>query len=146
MIVDPIKMVNGVDDSTGYSVAVSAKTIRGYQGNPFVKTEDQTLKRETYEMQMMIDPGDPEKKRELYHMFHGTYEFTSYVYANIPEGHVGILVVNEEFLAAGCSISMQILEPGYKGLIVGQLNVAGGEVFVQPGMDVAELIVMQVGK
>ena len=59
---------------------------------------------------------------------------------------VGILVVNEEFLAAGCSISMQILEPGYKGLIVGQLNVAGGEVFVQPGMDVAELIVMQVGK
>ena len=146
MIVDPIKMVNGVDDSTGYSIAVSAKTIRGYQGNPFVKTEDQTLKRETYEMQMMIDPGDPEKKRELYHMFHGTYEFTSDVYANIPEGHVGILVVNEEFLAAGCSISMQILEPGYKGLIVGQLNVAGGEVFVQPGMDVAELIVMQVGK
>ena len=80
MLVDPIKLVNGVDDSTGYSVAVNAKTIRGFQGNPFVITEDQKLERETYELQTMIDPGDPDKKRETLFIWpEGVFSGYSYV-------------------------------------------------------------------
>ena len=29
MLIDPIKHVNGVEESTGYSIPVNAKTIRG---------------------------------------------------------------------------------------------------------------------
>lgn len=92
----------------------------------------------------MIDPGDPDKEREIYHMFPGTYEFTSDVYANIPAGHVGIMIVNKKMAAGGCSLPTTILEPGYKGLITGQFIANGGEVFLQPGTDIAELIVMKV--
>ena len=146
MLVDPIKLVNGVDDSTGYSVSVNAKTIRGFQGNPFVITDDQKLERETYELQTMIDPGDPDKKREIYHMFPGSYEFTSDVYANIPEGHVGYLVATTEILNGGCSINSRLLEPGFKGLISGQFVVNGGEPFIQPGSVIAELVVIKIGE
>ena len=144
MLVDPKALVNGVNESTGYSVQVNAKTMRGYQGNPLVINEDTSLERETYELQTMIDPGDTTKEREIYHMFPGTYEFTSDVYANIPAGHVGLLVVNEKLSAGGCSIPTILLEPGYKGLITGQFIANGGEVFLQPGTDIAELIVMKV--
>jgi len=146
MLVDPIKHVNGVDDSTGFSVPVNAKTIRGFQGNPFVITDDQKLERETYEIQTMIDPGDPDKKREIYHMFPGSYEFTSDVYANVPEGHVGYLVTPTEMLAGGCSVVSSLLEPGYKGLISGQLIINGGEAFIQPGSEVAELVIVKIGE
>ena len=147
MLVDPIKHVNGVEgDSTGYSVPVNAKTIRGFQGNPFVITDDRQLDRETYEIQMMIDPGDPDKEREIYHMFPGSYDFTSDVYANIPEGHVGQLVTPSKLLAAGCSVVSSLMGPGFKGLINGQFVVNGGEAFIQPGSNIAELIIMKVGK
>lgn len=149
MLVDPFKMVNGLEDSVksnGYSVPVNAETIRGYQGNPWVATSENTLERETYEMQKMIDPGDSEKKREIYHMFPGTYEFTSNVYANIPADSIGILVANDRVFNSGSSVVLKILKPGYKGLITGQLVVNGGEAFFEPGEDIAELIVMKVGK
>ena len=109
-----------------------------------LSNEEQELERETYELQTMIDPGDPDKEREIYHMFPGTYEFTSDVYANIPAGHVGIMIVNKKMAAGGCSLPTTILEPGYKGLITGQFIANGGEVFLQPGTDIAELIVMKV--
>jgi len=146
MLIDPIKHVNGVEESTGYSVSVNAKTIRGFQGNPFVVTEDQQLDRETYELQTMIDPGDQEKKREIYHMFPGSYEFTSDVYANIPEGHVGYLVANADILEAGCSIQSKLLPPKFKGLISGQFIVNGGEAFIQPGSEIAELVILKIGE
>ena len=72
MLVDPTALVSGAEEGTGYSVPISAQTLKGYQGNPFVITEEQELTRETYELQTMIDPGDPEKEREIYHMFPGT--------------------------------------------------------------------------
>jgi deoxycytidine triphosphate deaminase len=144
MLVDPTALVSGAEEGTGYSVPISAKTIKGYQGNPFVINEEQELERETYELQTMIDPGDPDKEREIYHMFPGTYEFTSDVYANIPDGHVGIMIVNKKMAAGGCSLPTSILEPGYKGLITGQFIANGGEVFLQPGTDIADLIVMKV--
>jgi|TARA_R110002050_G_scaffold168478_2_gene299811 deoxycytidine triphosphate deaminase len=144
MLVDPTALVNGADEGTSYSVPISAKTIKGYQGNPFVINDDQELARETYELQTMIDPGDPDKEREIYHMFPGTYEFTSDVYANIPEGHVGMMIVNKQLQAGGCSIPTTMLEPGFKGLISGQLIANGGECFFQPGTNVADLIVMKV--
>lgn len=146
MLVDPIKHVNGVEDTTGYSVPVNAKTIRGFQCNPFVLTDDQCLDRETYEIQTMIDPGDPDKKREIYHMFPGSYEFTSDVYANIPKGHIGYLTTPKNILAAGCSIVSTILEPESKGLVNGQFIVNGGEAFIQPGSDIAELIIVKIGE
>jgi deoxycytidine triphosphate deaminase len=146
MIVDPIKLVSGVEeeDATGYSVPVNAESIRGYQGNPFVKTEDQELKRETYEMMKMVDPGDPEKKREVYHLFPGVYEFTSSVYINLPKDHIGMLVADADVYEAGLSINQSIIPPGYKGLITAQLNVSGGESFLQPGTAVAELVVQKI--
>jgi|TARA_R110000744_G_scaffold327849_1_gene433574 deoxycytidine triphosphate deaminase len=144
MLVNPTALVSGAEEGTSYSVPVSAKTIKGYQGNPFVVTEEQELTRETYELQSMIDPGDPEKEREVYHMFPGTYEFTSDVYANIPEGHVGMMIATKQLQQAGCSIPSSLLAPGYKGLITGQIIINGGEAFFQPGTEVADLIVMKV--
>ena len=66
MFVDPKDFVKG-GDSNGVAVMVNAAEVKGYQGNPFVVTsgdKETQLDRTTYEMQTMIDPGDPDKKRE----------------------------------------------------------------------------------
>jgi deoxycytidine triphosphate deaminase len=145
MLVNPKQYVSGIDtDGTGYSVPVNAASIRGYQGNPFVITDETNLERETYEIQLMIDPGDPEKNREIAHMFPGTYAFTSDAYLTVPKGHVAWLVPSSKLVAAGLSVSSALFGAGYKGLIEGVLRVDGGEAFIEPGQDIGELVMQKV--
>jgi deoxycytidine triphosphate deaminase len=145
MLVDPKQYVSGVEaDGTGYSIPVNAAAIRGYQGNPFVVTEETNLERETYELQLMIDPGDPKKEREIAHMFPGSYAFTSDVYVTVPKGHVAWLLPSAKLVAAGLSVSSALMGPGHKGLVEGVLRVDGGEAFIEPGQDIAELVIQKV--
>lgn len=147
MLINPIDFVKGVEEGTGYSVPVNAAVVEGYQGNPFVMTsaegKESQLDRDTYEMQTMIDPGDPEKTREINHMYPGVYKFSSDVYLDLPEGYVGSIVPNTRMQESGCTVS-GTFAPGFKGLITGQLRVDGGEFFFEPGEDVAELLVQKV--
>jgi deoxycytidine triphosphate deaminase len=146
MFVNPKPYVNGVDDD-GYkaiSVEVSADKCRGFQGNPLVSTEDNYMKRETYEIPTMIDPGDPSKNREIWHMYPGVYEFSSDVYINVPDGHVAFLKPTADLFNGGVTVESLILEPGYKGLVSGHLTVGGGELFLQPGQPVCELFMQKI--
>ncbi len=146
MLVNPIDFVKGVEEGTGYSVPVNAASVEGYQGNPFVMNsagKDAQLDRETYELQTMIDPGDPEKKREINHMYPGVYKCTSDVYLDLPEGYFGVLYANKRIQEGGGSV-MGTFAPGFKGLMSFQLRADGGEFFFEPGEDVAELIVQKI--
>ena len=142
MFVNPFPFSNGGSQIVGreHAVRFTAQTVNGYKGNPFVLTEDTSLPRETYELQTLVDPGDPEKTREVYHMFPGIYEFQSETYINVPEGHIAWIVADPDVFEAGCNVSSSIFKAGYKGLITGQLAVSGGEMFLQPGMVIGELI------
>lgn len=146
MFVNPLPYTNGVEDDgvKAISVEVTAATVRGYQGNPLVSVEDNYMKRETYELPKMLDPGDPSKEREIWHMFPSAYEFTSDVYVNVPDGHVAYLVSTQEMASGGVTVSSTLFEPGYKGLVSGMLRVDGGELFLQPGQPVAELVMQKV--
>jgi len=144
MFVNPYPFTNGTEEGNGVTVDVTVAEMQGFQGNPFVVTEDNELKRELYDLQKMIDPGDPDKKREIWHMFPGAYMFTSEVYVNVPDGHVAYLTTPQKFLDAGCTISSAIYGPGYKGLIQGMYTVNGGECFMQPGQVVANLVMQKV--
>lgn len=147
MFVDPKDFVKG-GDSNGVAVTVNAAEVKGYQGNPFVVTsgnKETQLDRTTYEMQTMIDPGDPDKKREINHMYPGIYAFDSDVYLDLPEGYIGMLKPTVRMAESGCTVE-GFFRPGYKGLITGQLNVNGGEFFFEPGEDIAELYVQRVGE
>lgn len=146
MLVNPKPYTNGVEEDgiKAVSVEVTAATARGYQGNPLVSTEDNYMKRETYELQRMVDPGDPNKEREIWHMYPGVYEFTSDVYVNVPEGHVAYLQHTADMFSGGVRVSSLVMEPGFKGLVSGQLEVAGGELFLQPGQPVGELFMQKI--
>lgn len=141
MFVNPSPFTNGVEEDgvKAATVEVTVSEVRGYQGNPFVLTEDNEMKRETYEMQKMIDPGDPSKEREIYHMFPGSYEFTSDVYVNVPKDCVAWLIPTDDCFRSGVTVESKLLPPGFKGLLSGILRVDGGEMFLQPGMPIAEL-------
>jgi deoxycytidine triphosphate deaminase len=146
MFVNPNPYTNGVEEGgvKAVSVEVTAATVRGFQGNPLVSTEDNYMKRETYELPTMIDPGDPNKEREIWHMFPGSYEFTSDVYVNVPDGHVAYIVATSDLFDGGVTVDSLIFEPGYKGLVSGILKVDGGELFLQAGQPVAELVMQKV--
>lgn len=147
MFINPSPYTNGVEDGgvKAATVEITANDVRGYQGNPFVLTEDNEMKRETYELQKMIDPGDPSKEREIYHMFPGSYEFTSDVYVNVPKDCVAYLVPQEDCFASGVTVETRLFQPGFKGLVAGILRVDGGEMFLQPGMAIAELVMVKFG-
>lgn len=146
MFVNPFPYTNGVeeDGKKAVSVEITAATVRGYQGNPLVSVEDNYMKRETYELPTMLDPGDPSKEREIWHMFPNVYEFSSDVYVNVPAGHVAYLVSTTEMASGGVTVSSTVFEPGFKGLVSGMLNVNGGELFLQPGQVVGELVMQKV--
>lgn len=145
MFVNPFPFTNGVEakDADGVSVPVTATDMQGYQSNPFVITDETNLKRELYDLQKMLDPGDPNKTREIWHMFPGAYFFSSDVYLNVPKDCVAYLTTPSSMLAGGCSVVTKIFKPGFKGLIEGQLVVNGGELFLQPGKPVAELVMVK---
>lgn len=148
MFINPFPFTSGAVEkaSDSVSVSITVSDMQGYQGNPFVKTEETTLKRELYDLQKMLDPGDPSKERQIWHMFPGVYYFTSDVYVNVPNGYVAYLVPTQQMIVTGCSIVTRLLKPGYKGLIDGQFVVNGGEVFLQPGQDIAELVMVKAGE
>jgi len=146
MFVNVFPFTNGVDekDADGVAVPVTATDMQGYQSNPFVITDDTNLKRELYDLQKMIDPGDPDKKREIWHMYPGTYYFSSDVYLNVPKDCVAYLVTPSHMMAGGCQVGTKLFKPGFKGLIDGQVMVNGGELFLQPGKPVAELVMVKL--
>jgi deoxycytidine triphosphate deaminase len=146
MFVNPFPYTNGVEEEgkKAVSVEVTAATVRGYQGNPLVSVDDNYMKRETYEMPKMIDPGDPKKEREIWHCFPSKYEFTSDVYLNVPDGHVAYIVSTKEMADGGVTATSTLFEPGYKGLVAGILMVDGGELFLGEGQAVAELVMQKI--
>lgn len=146
MFVNPYPYASGSEEGDGVSVPITVADLQGYQGNPFVINDDDIIKREKYDIMKMIDPGDAEKKREVWHMFPGVYEFTSDVFLNVPKGHVAYLVPTTDIFNAGCNISSVLMRDTFKGMIVGQLVVNGGEFFLQPKKVIAELVMQKVGE
>tara|TARA_R110000772_G_scaffold2311_7_gene8003 strand:- start:2808 stop:3257 length:450 start_codon:yes stop_codon:yes gene_type:complete len=146
MFVNPYPYTNGgsqVKDRL-HAANITINTVEGYQGNPFVLTEDNTLERETYELQKLVDPGDPLKERELYHMFPGVYRMTSDTFVNVPDGHIAWLESTTLLHKSGCTVTSPIFKAGYKGLVEGQISVNGGEMFLEPGLVVAELVMCKL--
>lgn len=142
MFINPNPYMNGVEEGgvKPASVEITVSDIRGWQGNPYVQTEDNEMERETYEMNKMIDPGDPAKEREIWHMYPSSYSFTSDVYVNVPKDCVAWLVPSSDAFKSGVWVYSKLLQPGYKGLVDGILRVDGGEAFVAPGSVIAELV------
>lgn len=146
MFVNPFPYMSGAEEGDGVGVPVTVADLQGYQGNPFVINEDDVVKRQKYDIMKMIDPGDAEKKREIWHMFPGVYEFTSDVFINVPKGHVAYLTPTAEIFDAGCTVQSTLMKENFKGMISGQLVVNGGEFFLQPKRVIAELVMVEVRK
>lgn len=146
MFVNPYPFSNGADEKSadGVSIQITVSDMQGFQGNPFVITEETNLKRELYDLTKMLDPGDPAKEREIWHMFPGVYYFTSDVYVNVPKDCVAYLVPTPQLVVSGCTVLSRVFKPGHKGLVDGQFVANGGEVFLQPGQVIAELVMVKL--
>ena len=145
MLVNPYPYTNGSSLVTDrpFAARVTIDVLEGFQGGPYVVTEDNIIKRETYEMQKMIDPGDLSKERQVWHAYPGIYKFESNTYVNIPQGHVGFLSPTPEAFENGVQVQSPYLQPGFCGIIKGLITLSGGETFLQPGMALAELIMIK---
>jgi len=119
----------GVDLSVGEVYALEGTAV--LRDNGYEKTERKSV--ETIQR----DDG------EYYHL-----EGTSYIVVydeviRIPEDHVGLVFPRSRLMRCGLDVRTAVWDPGYEGKGEGGLRVDVGEAYLEQGMRVCQLILLE---
>jgi deoxycytidine triphosphate deaminase len=111
---------------------------------------------------LCADPANPEKELkqhrgayeiapipdratgvQFYHLYHGSYDCTSDVYVELPEGVAAMTVVRSTLCRNGFFITSGLYDTGFKGHVGFVLQNRSGQAKIEQGSRVGQLIFVE---